>query len=202
MKRLLFTFLCIAVAIGTGYGNKVTIVVSDFQFAPDLVNLQLGDTVVFQWSNGLHTATSSEIPDGAATFDATLSAEMDEFVYVPMVIGTYNYVCTPHMAMGMDGSFVVEAPTGISDQYTKAMDLRVWPNPVSEILNVFVEGNSHLEGVIEVYNMAGQRLYSVKLSTTGNGVAQIVVGHLPVGIYAARLATGQSVATRLFVRRP
>jgi len=199
MKKLLCAFLVTASAVGAVYADKVTIVVSDFQFNPESVSLQLGDTVVFQWSNGFHTATSTDIPEGAASFDETLSEEADEFVYVPTVAGAYNYVCTPHIDMGMDGIFTVEMPAGITDQQVNALDLRVWPNPADAVLNLSVDHNGGLQGTVALYNMAGQQVLHTPWIATGQETYQVAIDHLPAGMYAVRLVTELRIAQRLFV---
>jgi len=74
---------------------------------PDLPNVQLGDTIRWEWINGNHTTTSTSVPTGAATWDNPLSLNNLSFEYIPTVTGTYNYKCTPHVSFGMIGSFIV-----------------------------------------------------------------------------------------------
>jgi len=202
MKRLLFVFLGVTALTTMTYSNKVTIQVSDFQFTPDLLTVQLGDTVVFQWSSGVHTATSTNVPAGAASFDELITGDITEFEYVPAVIGVYNYVCTPHADMGMDGSFTVEQPAGINDKFVESAKVTVWPNPASDILNIAFDQEIQSEVSIEIYNMAGQRLlHTTVMPNWGNKDTQLQIGHLPSGVYAIGVSGTHRSLRAVFVVR-
>jgi len=84
--------------VGTG-GNMA--------FYPDNLTVAAGDTVEWIWDDGFHTTTSGSIPSGAASWDAPLDPGNTSYRYVPVISGTYNYVCTPHSSMGMTGQFTV-----------------------------------------------------------------------------------------------
>ena len=79
--------------------------VGNFFFNPSSLNVNVGDTVKWVWSSGSHTTTSSSIPGGAAAWDQLITSSNTTFSYKVTVAGTYNYVCTPHAAMGMIASF-------------------------------------------------------------------------------------------------
>ena len=86
------------------------------QFMPnDVPSVLLGDTI--QWlpldvPSMVHTITSTNIPIGAAPFDEIWQAPADTFFqYIPQVTGIYQYVCTPHIPMGMVGEFTVTNST-------------------------------------------------------------------------------------------
>src|SRR5690606_14823363 len=121
MKKGLFQILCAVVAV-LGFQQNAsatthTVQVSDFQFTPGTLSIQLGDTIKWVWVAGTtmaHTTTSTTIPAGAAPWDVPIASANDSFIYVPAVTGTYNYWCTPH-APAMAGSFEVTPVTGIND---------------------------------------------------------------------------------------
>ena len=76
-------------------------------FTPSSLSIPLGDTIIWVWSGtGSHTTTSQAlgIPAGAAPWDNPIDAGNLSFFYVPTVLGTYNYLCTPH---GFTGQFTV-----------------------------------------------------------------------------------------------
>jgi plastocyanin len=76
-------------------------------FSPSNFTMNLGDTVLWIWSSGSHTTTStSNIPAGATSWDSPMTFNSTSFMYVPAVVGTYNYLCTPHSAV-MRGTFRV-----------------------------------------------------------------------------------------------
>ncbi|KAA5534847.1 T9SS type A sorting domain-containing protein [Taibaiella lutea] len=80
------------------------------------VTINLGDTIKFQWQNGSHTTTSTTIPAGATAWNQNINSSSTTYIYVPAVVGTYNYKCIPHESMGMLGVFnvVCTPPTASS----------------------------------------------------------------------------------------
>jgi len=84
--------------------------VGNYFFNPASLNVTVGDTVKWVWTAGSHTTTSSSIPPTATSWDEQLNSGSPTFSYMVMVPGTYNYVCTPHAAMGMVGSFTASNP--------------------------------------------------------------------------------------------
>ncbi|MEI6576485.1 MAG: dockerin type I domain-containing protein [Bacteroidota bacterium] len=108
---LLFTLLGLL-----NFSNNVIAVthiiqVANFSFTPSNINnVQLGDIIRWEWVGGIHTTTSSSIPAGAATWDQIISSGISFYEYTPTVTGVYSYVCTPHIGLGMIGSFTVLNP--------------------------------------------------------------------------------------------
>lgn len=78
-------------------------------FYPAYLDVFPGDTIRFEY-DGMsypHTTTSTNIPLGAIPWDAELSFENSSFDIVLTVVGVYDYVCTPHIEMGMVGEITV-----------------------------------------------------------------------------------------------
>lgn len=87
-----------------------TVQTGNFFFNPStLNNVHPGDTIRWVWVAGSHTTTSSTIPSGAAGWDEPITSSSTTYDYIPVVTGTYNYVCTPHAGMGQIGNFTVVA---------------------------------------------------------------------------------------------
>ncbi|HET8572443.1 MAG TPA: PKD domain-containing protein [Edaphocola sp.] len=80
---------------------------SGISFVPSSLTVTLGDTIKWEWDNGSHTTTSTNIPAGAASWDEAINSSNLSFTYVPTVPGDYDYKCTPHASLGMVGSFSV-----------------------------------------------------------------------------------------------
>ncbi len=112
-----------------------TIVVEmvDFAFQPEEIRVRRGDTIRFvQTTNTPHNVEFRDVPEGTRLRSQpigalpTVSGPIDgppprvgpflvsegqtyEFVVGDwFVAGTYDYVCTPHVPMGMTGRFIVE----------------------------------------------------------------------------------------------
>jgi plastocyanin len=116
MKTKLYTIfvMIIAALVSLHQEAKATIHTvqsGNFFFNPNSLNVTVGDTIKWVNTAGSHTTTSSNIPSGAATWDANLNSSTPTFLYKVTVAGTYDYVCTPHISMGMVGSFTASNPT-------------------------------------------------------------------------------------------
>lgn len=105
----LFLVVALFFFSGTASATTQTITVQNTVFTPSSVTVNLGDTIKWVWINGVHTTTSTTIPAGAASWnhDMNSTAGNTEFIYVPTVLGTYNYWCLVH------GSFMVASFTVI-----------------------------------------------------------------------------------------
>jgi len=102
--------LFVAVFSGPVFSVKHIILQQGNTFNPSILqNVTVGDTVRWVWGGGIHTTTSSNIPGEAAPWNAMLTSSNTFFEYVPQVPGSYAYVCTPHISLGMVGSFQVIA---------------------------------------------------------------------------------------------
>ena len=78
------------------------------RFNPARLQIQLGDTVVWEASDDSHTVTARD-----GTFDSSTRGTMeegDQFRWRFRVAGTYAYFCRVHQARGMVGEVVVVDP--------------------------------------------------------------------------------------------
>lgn len=75
-------------------------------FTPDILHVQLGDTVTFiPTDNGHNTASKrGMLPEGAEPWNSPM---YEKFRVTFTVEGVYGYVCVPHYEMGMVGLIVV-----------------------------------------------------------------------------------------------
>ncbi len=104
------TFTTTATDLGS---ITVTVEMSGIQFqAPgggDIVTIQLGD--VFEWVIRVaicHTATSSSVPAGGATFASALLATGETVTFTPDRVGTWVYFCTVHPATMVGAQIIVQ----------------------------------------------------------------------------------------------
>ncbi len=86
------------------------VMMTDYKFTPDSLNVMAGDTVT--WVNqgaAPHTTTSGKDgkPDGK--WDSNNINPGGTYSHVFTVAGTYPYYCTPHVKMGMKGVIVATA---------------------------------------------------------------------------------------------
>ena len=94
-------------------------------FDPPVLQIQPGDTVVFEPTQKGHNSASKKgmLPEGVEPWNGKISKPI-EITY--NIEGTYGYVCSPHAALGMVGLILVgdyttnlEEVIGISKVDTK-----------------------------------------------------------------------------------
>lgn len=112
IHRMLFTAVLIIAMIGSQsvFAVKHIIHVGNYYFTPNALNVNVGDTIRWQWDAGSHTTTSGIIPIGVDPWDENINSSSQDFEYPVEVAGVHNYVCTPHAGMGQVGSFSATAP--------------------------------------------------------------------------------------------
>lgn len=176
MKKYL---LLLGILMGTGASATIhTVQVWNgyYQFLPSSLTIQLGDTI--QWlpldqPSMVHTITSDNIPAGAATFDYTWQAPADTFFqYIPTITGVYDYVCTPHVSLGMTAQFIVEDSTVSLNE--NEIKWAAYPNPTSDFIRI--EGSQ----VWKSYRMTD---LSGKTVLRGSQQNLIDLRGLPQGVY-------------------
>ncbi|MDQ6889005.1 MAG: T9SS type A sorting domain-containing protein [Bacteroidota bacterium] len=111
MKKLLLPFLCCLF-----FQSKATIwavSVQNFQFSPATLNVNVGDTVRWNWISGTHTTTALTVPAGAVLWDAPVSTTSKKFDYIVTAAGSYSYQCDIHPSL-MQGSFTASSVTPVT----------------------------------------------------------------------------------------
>ena len=167
--------------------------VADFSFTPSvLINVFVGDTIHWQWTNGTHTTTSVSIPASAPTWDVSMTSSNQTFDYRVTVAGVYTYNCTFH-APGMAGSFTAQAPSGVAVLDESEVNLDFFPNPVKETIGVSFNLVSGGSGMVKVYDLLGKLSMEFAIEAkTGRNTVNIPADELQQGIYIAELYIGST----------
>lgn len=194
----LFVVLLVS-ATGTVQAKKWIITVQNFSFTPyNLTHVRAGDTIQWVWTEGVHTTTSTSIPDGASPWDAPLTQDEPVFILIPYYNGTYFYQCTEHAGMGMNGSFLVTGSTGV-DEEPRALPLVVYPNPFSDALNVSFGNRPILVKSIRIYDASGKVIHSTDYPKSGFSPLRLTgLGNLSRGIWYVQVT---DVLDRMATRR-
>jgi plastocyanin len=164
MKKLIWGLFPIFIALTTCVTNIYpairTVQVSDFQFTPNNLNVTVGDTIKWQWVNGIHTTTSLTVPTGAAAWDSPITITNQTFFYRITTAGNYHYKCTPHFP-GMEGD-ISASPIGIvpiGGPVPKLFSLgQNYPNPFNPVTNIMVEVPKSSFVKLTVYNLLGSEV--------------------------------------------
>lgn len=155
-------------------------------FSPSNFTISLGDSVLWVWESGFHTTTSTSIPSGASTWDEVMSSSNTSFLYVPSVIGTYDYKCTPH-APSMVASFTVISSTGL-EEITASLKLEISPSVGDGVFEIENEYSLGEDAVLRVYNLEGQLILKKNLEESSE---LIDIRKEASGLYTIQLFTNE-----------
>lgn len=160
------------------------------KFEPADLNVFVGDTIRFKWVSGFHTTTSESIPAGAESWDEVIAKSGDEFDYIVKNEGKYSYVCTPHVTMGMVGSFTAtQSLTGITDQYATIKEsAQINPNPAVDQTLLTFNSNIAFNGSLKIFNNNGIMISEEKLKVgKGENAINLNTSSLKSGLYYVNL---------------
>ncbi len=156
-----------------------TVVVSNFQFSPASLSVNVGDTIFWTLGGGSHTTTSNTIPVGADPWDSPINSSVQSFTYVITVAGTYDYFCTPHLFAGQ----IVAINTGVNslDLFSNFNIFAVRPSIYNISYSLARSGNIK----ISVYDITGKSAKVLKSSyqSAGNYLSTYNFEDLKKGIY-------------------
>lgn len=149
-------------------------------------------TIVSFSSDGIAQWAAASTPTGFFHNAQTITAmaEEDAIHFSGQLQGQFMF---PPLTAGANGiqSAMVGRIGGLSTSVREATDtsgIAVWPNPVSDALNVEVNG-AHPQRV-HLFNSAGQRVRSLTLRTGHNAIG---LHGLAPGLYLLRTAEGETV---------
>ena len=110
--RVLFTFLTISFLFSLGgFAQDHIVTTSGFNFVPNELTIQVGETVEFQNTGGAHNVNGSQatFPDNPESFfSGSPSSSPWTFQHTFNTAGTYQYQCDPHVGLDMFGTITVE----------------------------------------------------------------------------------------------
>jgi plastocyanin len=183
--------------------TKHTVTVQNFSFSPQNVNIQVGDTVKWQWVSGTHT-TTSDITIGANSWDAPLSTSSRTYEHVITESGVHTYHCTPHQGMGMVGSItasLVGIDDGISQQPAKYKLNQNYPNPFNPTTTISFTVANQGRVKLSAYNTLGQEVAVLVDRDMSAGTYSVPFDgqKLSTGLYYYRLETKGFTSTRKMI---
>ncbi len=123
-----------------------------------------------------------------------------QYVKADAVFKVCAYTCSPnqHVDKNPHNDFVCDTfvYSGIEDQAMNKADIRIFPNPASNILNI--ESDRTLFSNYEVINTLGQTLTSGKITNATKATLNIEA--LPAGVYYVQLHDAKNVSQLKFVK--
>lgn len=195
MKKIT-TLFCLILVIGLQWQAKAAdahVNVADFAFTPQLVTINVGESVTWHWVSGTHPTQSDSNPAAWSTF--TLGAGNPTFSKTFTAAGTYPYHCTVH-GFSMSGVITVTAATGINKDQPKNNVLEIYPNPATTYLKIALNSNVSKTHEIKIINAIGKtvKAYTVTELNLATGTESILnIGSLPAGLYFINLLNNDKI---------
>jgi plastocyanin len=186
-----------------------TVEVSDFQFTPDSVLVEVSDVVHWVWIEGSHTTTSGDNCTPNGLWNTPLGPSLRTFDYTFHSEGRYNYFCDPHCDMGMTGSVIVVAPSGLP-QTASGANLSVLhgvPNPFRKGTDLMFQLVQAGPIRIAVFDAGGRQVALLADGMASAGTHSISWNgrtdgglEVPGGAYYARAWTARGGATATLIK--
>ena len=93
---------CVLSNLNLNIGNPVnhTVLVEDFQFNPNSLDINQGDSVTWLWTGAVPHTSTSDAPSGPNAWNSGLLSNGQEFSINGLALGSHPYFCEPHGAPG------------------------------------------------------------------------------------------------------
>lgn len=146
LGRNLFCAIALLITTVVNGQTKYIVEASNTVFAPNMLTIDVGDTVEWHNVEGWHNVDGQQsvFPDNPVSFgNEQGSGWVYSFVFT--VAGTYNYHCDPHASLGMTGQIEVRA-ANTDTEYTLTLHLSDMNPHVGQTLYLSVaDKNSGVE---------------------------------------------------------
>jgi len=171
------------VTVGSGVSDAPQV----YYFNGELICMQ-ADEDSYQWGFDDDVTLDSTLIEGAKNPDYFISGA--DFTRRHYWVITRRGDC-------MQKSYY-NAPTGIKDLNADAAEVKLYPNPANELVNIEISASATGNFEVEVYNMMGQ---NVRIATMSDHKATVNIAGLPSGAYLVNcVRDGVKVATQRFIK--
>ena len=189
-QKLLFLLLLISSFV---YSQTTHQYSWNMQSTNQTINIEIGDTVVWTWTDGLtHNLIST---GGVETFNSGYHGQGHIFSHTFTLVGSTTFTCSPHASMY--GVVNVTDPLSVNDY--NIIQLDVYPNPVSDVVNVKLNTlNEDTE--LEIYNMLGKVVMKKSYDFNAESYS-IDISEFVAGVYILKVSSGESTSYKKFIKK-
>jgi plastocyanin len=211
MKKLILFGALTLMVLGFASGASVTITNSGFTFSPDIITINIGDTVNFQLA-GIHNAV--EVSE--ATWNSNGSTPLPGFSLplgggqvTGLTAGVHFYVCVPHSSLGMKGKITVNGPSGINDLAPSISKINIYPNPTSGKFTLQFSGSDSQAGSLtgndqqsrlEIFNILGDKIANMP-GVVSQELTEVDLSSVPDGIYFVRISDRKNIYIERLIKQ-
>ena len=159
--------------INFGQSIQHTVQVQDFQFSPQEISVNLGDTVLFSWTGVIPHTVTSDAPSGPNSFNSGLLGQGSTWQWIPQATGTFPYYCIPHGAPGGIGmSGIIHVESACEGNIANGTMQIQYANVSGQGFNVKLDGIP-VQGSPFTYVPGGSA--SIPLALTGDGNQHVLL---------------------------
>lgn len=202
---------CLVLPLGIAQGATHNVTQVNLTFQPADITIQVGDTLIWTHTGGIHTVTNgtgAADANAGTLFDAPLNDSSPTFQYVFTTAGTVPYFCRPHEGFEMKGTVTVEStvdvPSGSGLHYAL---MQATPNPFRNTTTIHysIAQPEHVQLLIfDATGRLARTLVDEYFSQPGvRGVAWDGRGssgdQLPAGVYFYKIRAGNFNAMRKMI---
>ena len=193
-----FSLIALVLFYAGAFGATANVSVTDNMFMDGVSNtntttINAGDMVTWTVASGsaAHTITSGSNCTSDGKFDSGNKKAGETFSFTFNTVGTYPYFCSYHCSMGMVGTVVVTAKTGLRQATEAALaELKSYPNPFSSEVTLSYTLPKAAEMSIVITDVTGKTVQVIShTAAEGLNTEKINVSTLPKGMYIAKLST-------------
>ena len=172
---------------------------SNFTFSPATTTIEVGDSVNFQLSQAHNAVQISK-----STWDANGTTSNNGFkvpygggIIAFTKVDTAYYICQAHAAMGMKGTIIVKAKSTSAINNSSINEVKLFPNPAKEIVNLELFGNSNAV-TVNFFDILGKLVQS-SIINNPSAVAELSISNLKSGKYLVRIISNNTSITKTLV---
>jgi plastocyanin len=203
MKKLLFLFLSVLVML-TELNAQVTYTINQGAgdtFNPSQLTINVGDIVHFNLSAPHQIGQVSQATwdaNGNTLLSGGFSFPSGSGNYTATTPGTIYYVCTVHADLGMKGTIVVNAITGINE-IRKNSGGKVFPDPATDIITYQTRSNSSVNE-IRIFDITGKAVIIIQKPAISDNQVRIHIDKLNKGIYFILVRSENGIESGKFLK--
>ena len=176
---ILLTLFALLLAMPAAQAATINVSASGFSFTPQVVNIKVGDTVIwFGLDGGYHNVAAEDgsfrSPEGANTFSHTFNSA-----------GSFDYVCEPHFLHGMTGTVNVSGGSGGGGKPTAPANLQAHGHSPSEVRLTWTDASGETGYRIERKTLGGT--FQEVATAPANSTSAIVGGQEEATLYTFRI---------------
>lgn len=195
MKKIYNLLLMFVFAMSMN-ATSYTVSIVGNAYSPSTLATVVGDVVTIQ-ADGSHPLVEVDLAtwnaNGSTPKAGGFGTKTSNYTFTITNTNTIYYVCSSHVSSGMKGQVTASLPASIKELNPIA-GLSLFPNPVTEKLNISF--NANINGILKgkLFNVCGGEIQSSTIDENYEAgevtISYILPARIPQGIYLLELIYG------------